>query len=377
MTPCDEWRKNPLKNPRTKRPIVAGKATYNALVAECGSPTEAQPVSRSSPCAKWHQRPNNNPRSGKFIQTGKGVYNALLKECGPAPMRALSPPRKKPSPKKPSPKKPSPKKPSAKKPSPKKPSPKKPSPKKPSPKKPSPKKPSSKRKSPVRGPTQAEWEDAHRRIAEMQVYSATRDAFDSDMLPVDLLAPDELDELAEYEGEHGEMLGKEVTALGLYSILKERLNRALQKLIGSTVPLKRGSSVDSKTAATVLLAGIFYKAECGIFCLKPKAAGEEAERIAKKFLSPSAYAKVHWMLLCEEMADFIDSCQFLLEEPQVAIVTGDENVVVLKPLIERFSGFWPVGFRIPGWSRMSEKNLVKAIRSQYREHDLVQGGLVF
>jgi hypothetical protein len=211
----------------------------------------------------------------------------------------------------------------------------------------------------------------------MQLYSATRDAFDSDMLPVDFLAPDEYDELAEYEGEHGEMLGREVTALGLYSILKDRLNRALQKLIGSTVPLKRGGSVDSKTAATVLLAGIFYKAECGIFCLKRKAAGEEAEHISKKFLSPSAYAKVHWMLLCEEMADFIDSCQFLFDEPQVALVSGDENVVVLKPLIERFSGPWPVGFRIPGWSRMSEKNLVKAVRSQYREHALVQGGFGF
>jgi len=143
------------------------------------------------------------------------------------------------------------------------------------------------------------------------------------------------------------------------------------------VPLKRGGSVDSKTAATVLLAGIFYKAECGIFCLKPKAAGEEAEHIAKKFLSPSAYAKVHWMLLCQEMADFVDSCQFLLDEPQVAVVSGDEEVVVLKPLIERFSGPWPVGFRIPGWSRMSEKNLVKAIRSQYREHAMVERGFVF
>ena len=89
---CDEWRKNPLVNPETKRAIKADGPKYNELKKLCkdkgGSPPKGKAASppKGSPktdiCKKWFENKGVNPRTGAGIKVGGPTYLKLEKECG-------------------------------------------------------------------------------------------------------------------------------------------------------------------------------------------------------------------------------------------------------------------------------------------------------
>jgi hypothetical protein len=90
---CNEWRKNPEKNPRTGRKIVKTGNVYKKLEKECGkasSPKASSPKASSpkgfSPeqrdlCIQFMDNPTVNPATGRAIQVGKSVYNKYMKMC--------------------------------------------------------------------------------------------------------------------------------------------------------------------------------------------------------------------------------------------------------------------------------------------------------
>jgi hypothetical protein len=114
-TVCDQWRANPLVNPRTGRRIVAQGPTFRALQAECQAPAVvvplvaarrsprirgrvAAPVAAAraeSPCDRWRATPLVNPRTGRTISLNGPTYRALEREClEEVAVRAVSPVRR-------------------------------------------------------------------------------------------------------------------------------------------------------------------------------------------------------------------------------------------------------------------------------------------
>jgi hypothetical protein len=86
-SPCRKWRANSLKNPRTGRAIKKDGPVYKALEKECKSPKQKTPSKKVSskrsisPCDKWRADPLRNPRTGRVITNTGPVYKALEKEC--------------------------------------------------------------------------------------------------------------------------------------------------------------------------------------------------------------------------------------------------------------------------------------------------------
>jgi hypothetical protein len=83
---CEEWLKDPLVNPRTRRKIKAGGSVYKQLQNECEDietsvQTNSSP-SRSEECEEWLKDPLVNPRTRRKIKAGGSVYKQLQKECG-------------------------------------------------------------------------------------------------------------------------------------------------------------------------------------------------------------------------------------------------------------------------------------------------------
>ena len=94
---CDEWRKNPLVNPETKRAIKANGPKYNELKKLCKDKTSPKVNTQSPPkgntqsppkttisdiCKKWFENKGVNPRTGAGIKVGGPTYLKLEKECG-------------------------------------------------------------------------------------------------------------------------------------------------------------------------------------------------------------------------------------------------------------------------------------------------------
>ncbi|AZY88576.1 hypothetical protein [Lumpfish ranavirus] len=110
---CDEFERNPTRNPRTGRTIKRGGPVFRALERECSDDVArvfpaaavrgaaaaraASPrVAAASPCPEFARDPTRNPRTGRTIKRGGPVFRALERECadyGGASPRRVSPAR--------------------------------------------------------------------------------------------------------------------------------------------------------------------------------------------------------------------------------------------------------------------------------------------
>jgi len=100
---CDEWRKNPLVNPETKRAIKADGPKYKELQKLCKDKTSPPKGKEQSPpkgspnlgisdiCKKWFENKGVNPRTGAGIKVGGPTYLKLEKECGKGATSAKKP----------------------------------------------------------------------------------------------------------------------------------------------------------------------------------------------------------------------------------------------------------------------------------------------
>jgi len=100
---CDEWRKNPLVNPETKRAIKADGPKYKELQKLCKDKTSPPKGKEQSPpkgspnsgisdiCKKWFENRGVNPRTGAGIKVGGPTYLKLEKECGKGATSAKKP----------------------------------------------------------------------------------------------------------------------------------------------------------------------------------------------------------------------------------------------------------------------------------------------
>jgi hypothetical protein len=362
MTICDEWKANPTINPRTRRKIAFGKATYNALKTKCEK--KSSPKKSPSPCSQWHARPNVNPRSGKFIQTGKGVYNALLQECGSvqpkSSLKRRSPPKTKTPQRK------------LRTPSPQRSHPSwlwVPSPRK--------------------TLTDEELSQIRERVKASELSLKTSRSFDTTPLPWDPL--DDEDEIAaidQYGAKYGGKnfaLGREVNAYWLYTFVRDRLTNALERLFPHGLKLKRGDAkIPAAQAASVLLATCYYKARRGCpsdnpICLNVTESKPAMNDVALNYLSEESYDGADWALLGKSTATLMNDHSSELDVPQIAVSHGvpdDKDIVILKPQVNRiYISQSNIGLRIPGWQNLSEKALVQKIRDQYTERQFVERGM--
>jgi hypothetical protein len=390
MTICDEWKANPTINPRTRRKIAFGKATYNALKTECEKKSSSK--KSPSPCSQWHARPNVNPRSGKFIQTGKGVYNALLKECGPAQPKSSLKRRSPPKTKTPQRKSRTPQRKSR---TPQRKS-RTPQRKSRTPQRKS-RTPSPQRSRPswlwVPSPrkviTDEEASQIRERVKASELWLKTSRSFDTSPLPWDPLEDeDEIAVIDQYEAKYGDKifaLGREVNAYWLYTFVRNRLTNALERLFPNGLKLKRGNAkIPAAQAASILLATCYYKARRGChsdnpICLNVAESKLVMNGVAENFLSDDSFAGADWSLLGESTATLMNDHSSELDVPQIVTVHGvpdDKDIVILKPQVNRI--YIPqsnVGLRIPGWQNLSEKALVQKIRDQYTERQFVERGM--
>jgi hypothetical protein len=375
-TECSKWLADPTVNPRTGRKISPGKALYNALQAECGE-KKSSPKKSQSPCDQWRARPNVNPRTGKFIQTGKGVYNALAKECGLAkrqtPPRAKTPPKTLSRAKSP---------PRARTP----PRPKTPPPKPKTP--PKAKTPPPQRKSPPRKITEEEVRQIKQRMKASEIWVKTSRSFDTSPLlwePFD--DEDEIETIERHRADYGDKnfaLGREVNAYWLYTFVLTRLTDSLQILFPNGLKLKNGEKISAARAAAVLLASCYHRARRGCdpanpICLNVSEAKLVMNGVAENFLLDDSFAGADWALLGELTATLMNAHSAEVNVPQIAMVHAlpeDRDVVILAPLIERnYILRSTVGFRLPGWQNLSEKVLAQKFRDQYTEREFVKRGM--
>ena len=89
---CDEWRRNPTKNPLTGRPITATGKIYKKFEKDCEERDDPEPSKKHDPippkrkeaeddCDKWRKNPTINPATGRPItKTGK-IYKKLERDC--------------------------------------------------------------------------------------------------------------------------------------------------------------------------------------------------------------------------------------------------------------------------------------------------------
>ncbi|AAS18054.1 unknown [Singapore grouper iridovirus] len=85
---CDEFRRDPSRNPTTGRPIKIDGPIYKKLIRECGEETEDErprkrDMSPEEKCDEFRRDPSRNPITGKTIKVGGPVYRKLEKECSP------------------------------------------------------------------------------------------------------------------------------------------------------------------------------------------------------------------------------------------------------------------------------------------------------
>ena len=78
---CNDWQKNPTKNPRTGRKILKTGKVYKDLEKECGKDKSKDKSEEQDLCEKFMKNPNINPATGRTIQSGKAVYNKYMKMC--------------------------------------------------------------------------------------------------------------------------------------------------------------------------------------------------------------------------------------------------------------------------------------------------------
>lgn len=84
---CEEFLRNPLKNPETGRKIERGGKKYKEWINRCKKAgLYAKPVvggikMNRELCKEFARNPGVNPKSGKKIAIGGPTYKKLLKEC--------------------------------------------------------------------------------------------------------------------------------------------------------------------------------------------------------------------------------------------------------------------------------------------------------
>ena len=85
---CSEFFRDPSRNPKTNRKIIATGKVYKDLVKMCDKYRD-RPKSKSKSkkshdiCSKWLKNKNINPRTNRKITTTGLVYKKLEKECLP------------------------------------------------------------------------------------------------------------------------------------------------------------------------------------------------------------------------------------------------------------------------------------------------------
>jgi hypothetical protein len=83
---CNEWRKNPLLNPISNRPIKKDGPTYNNFKKICNgikqqSPNKNNSIYNKDNCSKWGKNPLLNPASNKTIKKDGAIYKLFKKNC--------------------------------------------------------------------------------------------------------------------------------------------------------------------------------------------------------------------------------------------------------------------------------------------------------
>lgn len=75
---CKKWKKNKLKNPKTKRSIQKNKVTYNKIKKVC-KPKKL--LSDKKICKKWGKNKLKNPVTKRKIKHYGPTYKKLQKKC--------------------------------------------------------------------------------------------------------------------------------------------------------------------------------------------------------------------------------------------------------------------------------------------------------
>lgn len=82
---CNEWKKDPLVNPVTRRRIGRNGPVYKKLKERCGQATwspETITEKKKGECDEWRRHPLVNPTTGRKIVLNGPVYKKLTKKCG-------------------------------------------------------------------------------------------------------------------------------------------------------------------------------------------------------------------------------------------------------------------------------------------------------
>jgi len=84
---CEEFLRNPTRNPETGRTIELGGKKYKEFIERCKKVGLcSKPVSGNIPmtkelCRQFAKNPNINPKTGKHIAVGGPTFKKLMKEC--------------------------------------------------------------------------------------------------------------------------------------------------------------------------------------------------------------------------------------------------------------------------------------------------------
>lgn len=97
---CEKWKRDPTRNPKTNRKIDPNAKTgiYQRLLRQCGSPFSLPFISKrfelpkleSINCEEWRRNPTKDPRTGDEIDIETDRYRELVRECG-SPFAQLRP----------------------------------------------------------------------------------------------------------------------------------------------------------------------------------------------------------------------------------------------------------------------------------------------
>jgi hypothetical protein len=83
---CSEWRKNPLINPISNRPIKKDGPIYKLFKKNCDnnkktSPNKDDNIYNKDNCNEWNSKPLINPISNKPIKKNGAIYKLFKKNC--------------------------------------------------------------------------------------------------------------------------------------------------------------------------------------------------------------------------------------------------------------------------------------------------------
>ena len=79
---CKEWRKAPVVNPITNRPVIYKTSNYNEFEKHCGAPNEVPKITSEQNCLKWiRSDKKKNPLTGRDFSKTNPLYKEFVKNC--------------------------------------------------------------------------------------------------------------------------------------------------------------------------------------------------------------------------------------------------------------------------------------------------------